>query len=143
LIAYADTGFRVSLYRSDALSTKATSLVAAKPVFLLTPLLEVEFANALNLAVFRKHSTLVEIRKIQESFSLHQSSGVFRVAPFGLEIWERAIRLSQRHVAKLGLRTLDLIHVATALMLSPDVFFTFDERQSKLARAEGLHVLPF
>jgi len=29
--------------------------------------------------------------------------------PFGPEIWERAVRLSQRRVAKLGVRTLDVL----------------------------------
>jgi hypothetical protein len=28
------------------------------------------------------------------------------------------------------------------MSLQPDVFFTFDRRQRKLARAVGLHVLP-
>jgi len=37
-------------------------------------------------------------------------------------------------------RTLDVLHVATALLLTPDVFYTFDGRQ--LARGEGLRVLP-
>jgi len=60
--------------------------------------------------------------------------------PFGAVIWERAVRLSQRRVAKLGVRTLDVLHVATALLLTLDVFYTFDGRQ--LARGEGLRVLP-
>jgi predicted nucleic acid-binding protein len=34
------------------------------------------------------------------------------------------------------LRTLDIVHVASALLLKPEVFYTFDRRQSKLARAE-------
>lgn len=46
--------------------------------------------------------------------------------------------LARRHGAELGVRTLDSLHVACALELRADRFWTFDERQAKLARAEGL-----
>jgi predicted nucleic acid-binding protein len=142
LIAYADTGFLISLYREDDHSATASALVRSKPVFLLTPLVEAEFTNALQLAVFRKRSTLAESRLIYESFTLHQASGVFRAMPLGSEVWEKTAALSRRHTAKLGVRTLDVIHVAAALVLKPDVFFSFDDRQRKLARAARLQVLP-
>lgn len=142
MIAYADTGFLVSLYHEDDHSARATALVESKATFLLTPLLEVEFANALQLAVFRKRSTHAEIRMILEIFAQHQSTGLFRVVPLGPDIWEKTIALTRRHTAKLGVRTLDVIHVAAALLLAPDIFYSFDERQRKLARAEGLRVLP-
>jgi hypothetical protein len=34
------------------------------------------------------------------------------------------------------------MQVATALVLKPDILYTFDERQRQLARAERLRVLP-
>jgi predicted nucleic acid-binding protein len=37
-----------------------------------------------------------------------------------------------------SVRTLDSLHVACALELKADRFWTFDERQAKLARARGL-----
>ena len=46
--------------------------------------------------------------------------------------------LARRYGAKLGMRTLDSLHVACALELNAERFWTFDERQAKLARAEGL-----
>ena len=67
---------------------------------------------------------------------------MFRSEPLGSEIWEKALILSRRYSAKLGTRTLDLLHVAAALVLKPEVFYTFDMRQHKLARAERLRVLP-
>jgi len=36
--------------------------------------------------------------------------------------------------------TLDTLHVASALELGAERFWTFDERQAKLARAVGLKV---
>jgi len=142
LIAYADTGFLVSLYGQDAHSAVATALVKSKPVFILTPLGEAEFTNAIELRVFRKEWTRAEARSIHETFQQHQAAGVFRIAPLGPEVWEKALVLSRRHSAKLGSRTLDVLHVAAAIVLKPDVFYAFDKRQRKLARAERLRVLP-
>jgi predicted nucleic acid-binding protein len=39
---------------------------------------------------------------------------------------------------KLGLRTRDSLHVACALELKAGRFWTLDERQAKLAKAQGL-----
>jgi len=144
LIAYADTGFLVSLYGQDANSPVAAKELAksAQPVFILTSLIEMEFNNAAALRVFRKDWTRSEARMVREDFSNDLSTGVFRIATLGPEVWEKALELSQRHTAVLGTRTLDLLHVASALILKPDVFFTFDERQRKAAKAEHLRVLP-
>jgi len=64
------------------------------------------------------------------------------VRPVPSEVWQTAIRLSRHYTAKLGTRTLDVLHVALALGLQPGVFFTFDRRQWKLAKAVGLRALP-
>jgi predicted nucleic acid-binding protein len=47
-----------------------------------------------------------------------------------------------REAATLGLRTLDAIHLSTALSLRPDVgaMITYDVRQSRAASALGLEV---
>jgi hypothetical protein len=41
----------------------------------------------------------------------------------------------------LGTRTLDVLHVASALVLGATYFYKFDRNQGKLAAAEGLRVL--
>jgi predicted nucleic acid-binding protein len=46
--------------------------------------------------------------------------------------------LARRHGSRLGTPTLDALHVATALELKAERFWTLDDRQIKLARAEGL-----
>jgi predicted nucleic acid-binding protein len=142
LIAYADTGFLVSLYGQDDLSEAAAELVKSKPVFVLTALGEAEFLTALELRVFRKEWTRREARRVRDLFLQHQAAGVFRPAPLGSEIWEMTMALGRRYSSKLGARTLDLLHVASAIQLKPDVFYSFDKRQRKLARAERLPTLP-
>lgn len=142
MIAYADTGFLVALYGRDSQSPRARALVQSKPVFLLTSLGEAEFTNAVELRIFRKEWSRQEASAVREVFSQHQAAGVFRTEPLTSEVWEKALVLSRRHSAKVGARTLDLLHVATALIVRPDAFFTFDERQRKLARLEHLSILP-
>jgi len=143
LIAYADTGFLVSLYSRDAHSAIASSLVgSSQPTFILNALGETEFTNALQLRVFRREWTPREARLVRENFERHQADGLFHIEPLSPEVWERALSLSRRHSARLGTRTLDVLHVAAALVHKPEVFCTFDERQGQLARAERLSVLP-
>ena len=142
MIAYADTGFLVSLYGQNDHSAAATALVRSKPVFILTALGEAEFTNALELRVFRKEWRRREARLVHELFLQHQAAGIFRAQPLTSEVWEKALVLAQRYSAKLGTRTLDLLHVASVLILRPDVFYTFDKRQQRLAKAERLRVLP-
>lgn len=89
MIAYADTGFLVSLYGQDGNSAIATTLVRSKPVFLLTPLGEAEFTNTVELRAFRKEWTRREARSVNDLFLQHQAAGVFRMAPLGSDIWER------------------------------------------------------
>jgi predicted nucleic acid-binding protein len=53
-------------------------------------------------------------------------------------IWETTIEIARRFGPRLGVRTLDSLHVACALELKAEKFWTFDERQAKLAEAAGL-----
>jgi predicted nucleic acid-binding protein len=48
--------------------------------------------------------------------------------------------LSNRHTAKGGFRTYDILHVASALVLGCDTFWSFDAKAKKLAKLEGLAV---
>jgi predicted nucleic acid-binding protein len=49
---------------------------------------------------------------------------------------------SRQKTSKGGHRTLDILHVATAVHLRATEFLTFDGRQKKIARHAGLKV-PF
>jgi len=56
---------------------------------------------------------------------------------------KRATEISRKFTRQLGCRSLDVIHVASALELGLRVFVTFDARQRHLARALKLKVLDF
>ncbi|HEY6764051.1 MAG TPA: hypothetical protein VI386_04715 [Candidatus Sulfotelmatobacter sp.] len=51
-----------------------------------------------------------------------------------------AERLARKQTARVGARPLDILQVASALLLRPEQFWTFDDRQAKIARDQGLKV---
>jgi hypothetical protein len=61
------------------------------------------------------------------------------ITPLPDAIYLDSKRLAAAWTAKLDTRTLDVIHVASAVALKADLFYTFDERQAKSARAIGLN----
>jgi predicted nucleic acid-binding protein len=58
------------------------------------------------------------------------------------EVHNLAESLSRNYTVKGGHRTLDVLHVATAVHLKADLFCTLDSAQAALARAAGLKVRP-
>jgi hypothetical protein len=66
--------------------------------------------------------------------------GVLLVNALPVSAFERAKRIVRKQTPRLGTRTLVVLHVASALVLQADTFYTFDTRQAKLAAAEGLLV---
>ena len=95
-----------------------------------TPLHVADLTHAIEQHVFRGAISRGEADNIAPS--LWVEVGVPALA------FEVSEQLARRHVARLGGRTLDALHVASALELKAERFWTFDERQAKLARAEGL-----
>ena len=54
---------------------------------------------------------------------------------------KRAGDLSREHTPTIGCRSLDVLHVASAIELELKHFATFDLRQQQLARAAGLKLI--
>ncbi|HMJ05542.1 MAG TPA: hypothetical protein VK474_04740 [Chthoniobacterales bacterium] len=46
--------------------------------------------------------------------------------------------ISLRHTARHGFRVYDVIHVASAVLLGCDIFWSFDAKACRLAKMEGL-----
>lgn len=142
MMEYADTGFLCSLYAPDAHTVRAASAMSRMRSGLAFAWIhQLEFRNALRLRVFRK-----EITPVQRDASLNLllkdlAAGVLIHAdPSQKELMVEAERLSASHSERLGTRSLDILHVAAALVLGCGVFHTFDTRQAKLAKAAGLKV---
>ena len=106
----------------------------------LTLFNEVEITNAFYLRRFRKEAAPVQVRAAQSLFQEDIENGIFEVRALSFAVFDKAQRLSEKHTYRLGTRTLDILHVASALVSKADTFYTFDVNQGKLARAEGLMV---
>lgn len=139
--AYADTSFVLSLYLPDANSARAVSAQAAFSLILLTPLGELEVVNAVHLRRFRRELKPLEAAEIFASFHRDVSAQVFSQSPMPAEVYARAAQLARRHTSVVGARSLDILHVASALLLGADVFCTFDRVQARLAKRSGLKTL--
>ncbi len=139
--AYADTSFLVSIYTPDANSVLAVArMKRVRLPVLLTLLGELELVNALQLRLFRKELTRSQITTTYSMFSEDTQKGIFQMKPLTLAMYERAKAIVLKQTPRLGSRTLDILHVASALVLQADTFYTFDRIQAKLARAEKLIV---
>lgn len=140
--AYADTGFICSLMAPDANSPAAVERMTKQDLPLLwTWLHELEFRNALRLRVFRKELSRAEADRTIAQLLADLAAGVYvRREPDPSLLAMEAERLSAAFSAKLGTRSLDVLHVASALELGASEFLTFDKRQAALAKAAGLRV---
>jgi len=101
-----------------------------------------EIVNGICLAAFR--GAISAAAKDDALASLDEDVAAGRYAAADL-LWRAALQrsadLSREHTAALGCRTLDVLHVASALELGLPRFLTFDARQSLLARAAGLRLV--
>ena len=102
------------------------------------PFGEAELTNAIKLRVFRREITVAQAQAALERLAAHIATGVFQATPVPAAVYDLARQLSRKHTATLGTRTLDILHVAAALVLHADSFYTFDRAQAQLARAAGL-----
>lgn len=142
--AYADTGFAVALYKAEITSARAAAAMRRleAPVW-LSHLGELELRNALQLSVFRGEFNAKAAELKKRLFLEDVENGVFAMMPVPTStLYPKAGELAERHSAKLGTSSLDLLHVAAALLLGAETFLSFDVRQRKAARMEGLKIRP-
>jgi predicted nucleic acid-binding protein len=107
------------------------------PTF-ITPLGELELINALHLRVFRREISPETARSATDLFTRDVQARVFALRALTLDIFERAKRIARKRTSSLGTRSLDVLHVASALVMHVDEFYSFDRNQMKLAKTEGL-----
>jgi len=144
LSAYADTSFLFSLYVQQSHSAAAAEHMAetGEPV-LVTSLSRFELCNAVRLSVFRK---LLDRRLATEDLKFIARDigrGVLALMPCDwATVHEQAQRLSVEYTIAQGHRGMDLLHVASALVLGAPDFLTFDRNQAQLAAGAGLVVKP-
>ena len=135
---YADSSFFVSYYLQDSHPAEVKRLMALMPRIWFTPFQRVELIHAIYQHVFRRFITSSEAQAVFANLEQDCNSNVWVPVRQPEGVFDRCEHLAHRRVAALGVRTLDTLHVAAALELGATRFWTFDERQKKLAEAEGL-----
>jgi predicted nucleic acid-binding protein len=138
LNVYVDTSLIVSLYLTDANSAEARRWMAMSPRCWLTPLHRAEWAHAVERQVFLGRLSSREAAQFHSQFRQDRAQGMWVETDIPDLAFEVCEQLGRAHAARLAGRTLDSLHVACALELKADQFWTFDVRQAKLARAAGL-----
>ena len=137
---YADTSFLFSLYALDENSAAAARTYAgdARRPLWLTPWQHFELRNALRLAAHRLKRAAKPVP--------FQTGNVFKVIQEDLDAgrlkhaevdWRDSLHLAQElsasHTEQTGAASVDVWHVAAAILLEPDTFWTFDDERRHLA----------
>lgn len=147
---YADTNFIVRLYLEKPETGEARALMAKHrqclPVFWL---LRLEVINGIEQSVFSGYGETQQrvsrnlAAACQQYFKDDLGDGV-AMSPADVpnaRLSRVVEELSLRYTGTHGFRIYDLMHVAAALELGCDTFWSFDIRACKLARLEGLGIL--
>jgi predicted nucleic acid-binding protein len=139
---YADPSALLKLYLREPQS-RAMALWRGKikGPLLVTHHGRVELINGIGLATHRGYIDTMAHRAAMAALEDDFSAGRYVLADL---LWRatlnRASEISREHTPTIGCRSLDVLHVASALELGSRRFVTFDLRQRRLARAVGLRL---
>jgi predicted nucleic acid-binding protein len=147
-MVFPDTSFLCALYVPQSTSARAIIFLGRQPTALeVSSLLLYEFRQSVQFQVFRHAKNRTQgypLTAAQAALAALQSdvkAGALHLAAVDwADVHQRAERLSLQYTRNGGHRTLDILHVATALHMGASEFLTFDANQKKLAQAEGLEV---
>ena len=142
-ITYVDPSALLKLYVHQPESARMTAWrTRVKGALPVTHHGRVEIINGICLAAFRRLITLDAMNDALASFEEDFDEG--RCVQADL-LWRAALRragdLSRKHTATLGCRSLDVLHVASALVLGCKRLVTYDVRQAALGRDVRLRVV--
>jgi predicted nucleic acid-binding protein len=135
---YADSSFLVSCYLPDANTPRAKAfLLGHGDPF--TALHDLEVVNAIQLGVFRHVLTEEQAKAAVEAIQDDLQGGrLVRATVKWPAAFRAASRLSARHTASTGARSLDIVHVSAAKSLRCKELASFDSRQLALSALAGL-----
>jgi predicted nucleic acid-binding protein len=147
---YADSSFVVSFIVQDAMTemVRSTYRRLGRPRLIFGPFHQMEVANAMRLLCFQESRQLPVKQRAQAELrfrrsearllALQQNHTLSVTGADWSAVMMRFSLLSEVHTIALGVRSLDILHVAFALELRCDHFVTCDQRQYALAKAAGL-----
>ena len=140
---FVDTSAIVKLYIKEPGSVQVSEwLKKNNEPIPLTGLIELEFINALKLKQFRDEINSDEFEKIVSLLYEHEKKGVYyRPTMDWPNVFSFAFGLSKNHTQDCGARSLDIVHVGSALTIKAETFLTLDVKQAQLADKAGLKTI--
>jgi predicted nucleic acid-binding protein len=143
-VIYVDPSVLIGSLIKDANTERGMKLLSsAKSPFVLTEWVNLEILNALELAEFRQPAQSATVVRARTRLKELQGDGFWvSIETDLIRTFQRAQGLSRAHSRVIGCRSLDILHVASAIEIGAKIFWTFDGRQKELARQAGLKVNP-
>jgi len=145
---FADTSFLCGLCINQSTSEKADAFYERFDGILhISSLVHFEFRQSIRIQTFLYSKNRTKGFPEQaaeaglEELEKNILDGAVEIVPVDWsDVHNIAERLSSQYTMSRGHRTVDILHVATALHLKARQFLTFDSNQRILAQAEGLKV---
>lgn len=106
----------------------------------MSEILEMEFTNALRLKVFWGDISQEQASEQLALFEKRKKRGFYYYPVVHRSELMATFRELSESTAKLGCRTLDVLHVAYARIYGAENFVTFDAKQKKMALKSGFNV---
>ena len=144
-MTYCDSSFLTSLYvSSDIFHPQARKAASQFTIPIPYTLLnELEFLNVLQRGLGSRSLDQTEYDAIIREVATDEANGLLeRTSLNQIKLYEKAKSLSKKHTPTLASRSLDILHVASALILGAKRFASFDLRQRRLAQAVSLVLVP-
>jgi predicted nucleic acid-binding protein len=142
---YCDTSFLLALYIETeaghglALRTAATF----REAIALTLLVELELVNGVRRGLATRAINRQQHDAVFRQIPEDEANGILiRCAVDQTDHYDRARDLSKKFTPEISARSLDILHVAAALLLKAPEFASFDEKQRVLAEKAGLKLTP-
>ncbi len=143
MTAYLDSSALIKLYTGESGSARVGEYVKGLSTPLhFSHLHEVELKNGLRLKLFRKEALRRAVEASIRLIDKDLASGILERPNLNwLDVFRKAEEFSQRYSPLFGCRSLDLLHVASAVLIQATDFLTFDARQADLATSVGLKLV--
>ena len=142
---YGDTSFVLAVYiKVDRFHNEAVRLAARvhEPIP-FTLLGELELLNAVHRSLAGKVINQSDHDAILRQIAHDEADGILvRQTLDQIQLFTKARELSRRYTPEVSARSLDILHVASALLLQATIFISFDAKQRSLAQKAGLKFQP-
>ena len=136
--AYLDTSVLGSIYYPESITQKVKTFLTDKKGLSTDMLSIVEFSSAINKKILMKELSKQDGHIIAERFQTNIEEGYYKVYSFSGADLTAANNFIKGNLGTLSLRTVDAVHIATALREKCELFVTADMIQANSSKKLGL-----